>query len=200
MLIASRAGIIGLTSALRIQACLGKGYRILLVARDFPIEESINYASMWAGAHVRPIPGDTKQLREESAWLVHTYEVLKKQAADEPWAGITALEGVEYLMQPSEDYLAMRGDYSKTPGFKVLERDELPTGAEVGFRYDTFCINSPLYCSSLLRQFRTNGGHVLRKSLASEKEGFALTNNVKCVINASGTGFGDPRCFPTRGT
>lgn len=63
------AGIIGLTSALAIQSVLPKGsYKMVLVAREFPsqADHSVDYASMWAGAHMRPIPASTPQLAREA--------------------------------------------------------------------------------------------------------------------------------------
>lgn len=70
----------------------------------------------------------------------------------------------------------------------------------MGFTYSTFCVNPPVYCASLLRTFLLRGGSILRQSLASEWEGFTITGcNVRVVVNASGIGFDDPECFPTRG-
>jgi len=160
---------------------------------------------MWAGAHVRPIPGNTLQLLREGKWLAHTYDVFGRIAEEEPWAGVRNVEGVEYFSKPLPDYVAVtRGDdkglYASTPGFRQLRREELPTGVLLGYRYDTFCVNSPVYCMSLLRKFRMQGGKILKRSLVSEREGFTLAKNVRCVVNASGMGFGDGKSFPTRGS
>lgn len=159
---------------------------------------------MWAGAHVRPIPGSTLQLLAEGQWLAHTYTVFEEIAKEEPWAGVKKLEGIEYLANPPQDYIAVaegheKGLYASMPGYKRLAKEELPEGVSLGFRYDTFCVNSPVYCSSLLRKFRMRGGKIARKSLVSEREAFALGKDVRCVINASGLGFGDSKTFPTRG-
>lgn len=199
-----RAGVIGLTIALVLQSQIKHTHKIIIVARDFSPEESINYASMWAGAHVRPIPGNSPQLLKEGKWLMQTYNYFDQLTKYEPWAGVKKLKGIEYLAKPSEDYIGVaegrdRGLFAATPGFKMLRQEELPDDIVLGFTYDTFCVNSPTYCSNLLQKFRRNGGRTIRKSLVSEREAFTLAKNVKCVVNASGMGFGDIKSFPTRG-
>ncbi|GAB7353470.1 hypothetical protein MBLNU459_g3926t1 [Dothideomycetes sp. NU459] len=197
------AGVIGITIALILQSQLRESHSIIVVARDFPPEESINYASMWAGAHVRPVPGNTQQLLKEGKWLKQTYDHFTRLIEEEPWAGVKKLEGIEYLAKPSADYISIAhgrsdGIVASTPGFRVLSKAELPKGIALGFRYDTFCVNSPMYCSYLLQKFRKDGGKTLRKSLVNGREGFTVAGDVKCVVNASGLGFGDLKSFPTR--
>lgn len=201
------AGIIGLTSALAIQSVLPKGsYKMVLVAREFPsqADHSVDYASMWAGAHMRPIPASTPQLAREAEWLRHTVAVFDSQSKREPWRGVTATTGTEYLDAPDEFYQAQNTASftaeSGLSGYRPLQPDELPAGTKMGFTYSTFCVNPPVYCESLVRTFLLRGGSIMRKSLASEWEGFNITGcNVRVVVNASGMGFDDPECFPTRG-
>ncbi|KXJ93645.1 hypothetical protein Micbo1qcDRAFT_158509 [Microdochium bolleyi] len=205
------AGIIGLASALSIQTALGRRYDVAIVAREWPhavagvpTGTSADYASMWAGAHVRPIPvnGD-EQLAREAAWLKHTCGELGRQAAREPWVGITGLRGREYLETPPESYVKQTAESfareTGLPGYRQLPVSELPEGVKLGFEYDTYCINSPLYCANLLKKFLLRGGRTVGRHLASEDEAFAVCEDVRLVVNASGTGFGDAACFPTRG-
>ncbi|KAJ1336169.1 D-amino-acid oxidase [Microdochium nivale] len=205
------AGIIGLTSALSIQSALGRTHDVVIVAREWPhavagapTGTSADYASMWAGAHVRPIPvnGDG-QLAREAAWLKHTCEELGRQAASEPWIGITRLRGREYLETPPDAYVKQTAESflreSGLSGYRQLPVSEVPEGVKVGFEYDTYCINSPLYCANLLRKFLLRGGKTVARQLASEADASAVCENVRLVVNASGAGFGDPGCFPTRG-
>ncbi|RSM02967.1 hypothetical protein CEP52_007643 [Fusarium oligoseptatum] len=110
------AGIIGLTCALSIQSKLAEQhldhrYLVILVSRDFPTctpgaptSHAVDYASVWAGAHVRPIPASTPQLSREATWLKQTVQHLRGQAEREPWIGITPVTGVEYLEAPDEAY------------------------------------------------------------------------------------------------
>ncbi|KAM5349214.1 hypothetical protein ACJZ2D_017203 [Fusarium nematophilum] len=157
---------------------------------------------MWAGAHVRPIPASTPQLRREAAWLKRTVAELERHRVSEPWVGIRRLPGVEYLDDPPAEYLALDATTfeaeSGLPGFRRYEGGELPDGVKLGFEYETYCINSPLYSGHLLRKFILQGGTTLQRELKREWEAFCL-GNVKFVVNASGMGFGDAKCFPVRG-
>ncbi|KAI8658792.1 DAO domain-containing protein [Fusarium keratoplasticum] len=210
------AGIIGLTCALSIQSKLAEEhlehrYLVMMVSRDFPTctpgaptSHAVDYASVWAGAHVRPIPASTPQLAREATWLEQTVQHLRGQAEREPWIGITPVTGVEYLEAPDEAYQTwISGSFEAETGltgFQELPASALPPGVVLGFEYQTFCLNAPVYCTGLLRKFLLQGGHALRRNLASEWEGFSVAPDVAAVINASGVGFGDPKCFPTRGT
>ena len=160
---------------------------------------------MWAGAHVRPIPATDKQLSREAQWLKHTTKVLKTQAQEEPWAGITQLPGEERIGVVDEPY---RARYTSAEafeeetglgGWEPLEVGQSNEDTKFAFAYNTFCINSPVYCMNLLRKFIVGGGKTVEISLASEWEAFSVTEDVAFVVNASGTGFGDTNCFPTKG-
>ncbi|TPX17542.1 uncharacterized protein E0L32_003185 [Thyridium curvatum] len=203
------AGVIGLTCALSIQDALPeKSYDVLIVAQEWPgqYDSSADYASAWAGAHVRPIPASTPQLVREAAWLRRTAEVFCYQAAREPWTGVIATPAVELLASPDAAYRAQTAASfaaeTGLTGYRALKSSELPVGTTLGFGYDTYCVNAPVYCTALLRRFLLRGGRTLKRSLRSVDEAFALPENhgiVKLVVNASGVGFGDPKSFPTRG-
>jgi len=195
----SRAGILGLTSALRLQESISKGTSILIVARDFPSDESINYASPWAGAHYRPVPATNPQLLREHAFAEVTLKMLKQQVATEPEAGIIFLDGYEYLQTLPEAYRDLAGGYADIDEFRVLDKPELPEGMVWGAKYKTWCINSPVYCAHLLRKFVLRGGKKSRYTLSNPYEAFTLAANVSTVVNCSGVGFGDPKNFITRG-
>ncbi|KFA56495.1 hypothetical protein S40293_01062 [Stachybotrys chartarum IBT 40293] len=206
------AGVVGLTCGLQLQHLvqdvpLQNRPVILLVARDWPSStpgaSSVDYASMWAGAHVRPIPPTTPQLQREARWLKHTVAEFARQVETEPWLGVTRTPGVEYLEAPDAGYAAQTkesfDEETGLPGYRRLGEDELPRGVVLGYEYGTFCVNAPLYCANLLRKFVLQGGKTLTKELKSEWEAYAVRPNVRLVVNASGTGFGDAKCFPTRG-
>lgn len=181
-----------------------------MVAREWPASfpgspkiHSVDYASMWAGAHVRPIPASTPQLKREARWLKRSCAEFAAISEKEPWAGLTRVRGAEYLEAPSKAYLDLNEETFASeaglPGYRQLDKTELPEGVSFGYEYETFCINSPVYCLHLLRKFILRGGKTLSRDMRAEKEAFYLRPNVLFVINASGTGFGDPKCFPTRG-
>ena len=213
IVIPASAGIIGLTSALRLQHLLAQKKsktQVLLVAREWPTSipgapsaHSPNYASMWAGAHVRPIPAATEQLRTEAKWLRETASEFEKQMHAEPWCGVTRTLGVEFLESPDAGYLNQTADTfsleTGLPGYRKYKDDELPADVCLGFEYQTYCVNAPLYCQSLLRRFILQGGKTMHRELVNEWEAFQLCENITLVVNASGIGFGDLKCFPTRG-
>ncbi|KAJ5367290.1 hypothetical protein N7541_001231 [Penicillium brevicompactum] len=192
------AGVIGLTTALHIQH-QDPAQSILLVARDFPSDTSVNYASPWAGAHYRPVPGSSPQALRESNQAQRTYEYLKRTA--EPGAGIEFIQGIEHLEAPPAECLdpqSVRDLYSHLDGFRVLSGEEVPEGVKWGVQYGTYVVNSPVYCAHLLRKFVLKGGETRRYTLADLNEAFSF-GNVKTVVNCSGIGIGDPKAFIIRG-
>ncbi|KGQ04884.1 D-amino-acid oxidase [Beauveria bassiana D1-5] len=211
------AGILGLTSAIKIQeavaarkADVGGHLQVLLVSREWPSsipgspsKHSPNYASMWAGAHVRPIPATTAQLRREAEWLKQTVAEFSTQLQTEPWSGITRTLGIELLEAPDDGYQKQDAkSFSEETGllrYRKWSEAELPENVVLGYEYETYCVNTPVYCQSLLRRFILRGGRTLKRDLKTEWEAFGLQKNVVLVVNASGTGFGDPKYFPTRG-
>ncbi|CAI7641497.1 unnamed protein product [Penicillium pancosmium] len=196
------AGVIGLSTALCIQQRLSPSQSVLLVAREFPSDESINYASPWAGAHYRPVPGSSPQVLKEANQAERTYKYLKRVAADEPAAGIKFIKGVEHLEAPPAEYSdpqSLRNVYASMDGFRLLPRDELPLGVKLGVEYGTWVINSPVYCAHMLRKFIVKGGQTKQYTLANMKEAFSLVQNVRTVVNCSGLGFEDPESFIIRG-
>ncbi|KFZ12736.1 hypothetical protein V502_06948 [Pseudogymnoascus sp. VKM F-4520 (FW-2644)] len=201
------AGVIGLGTALRIQQNLTPSQSIVIVARDFPNTTSINYATPWAGAHYRPVPGQTPQIIQEAAWAKRTYEVFQRIAAEEPAAsGVQFVPGEEYLQKPPQEYLDAVADVSKSAyehlskGFEQLSPEEIGNSAvRLGIRYWTYCVNSPVYAAYLLRKFVLKGGRTRGYTLAALDEAFSLEPNVTTVVNCSGMGFGDPKSFIIRG-
>ncbi|KAM3448262.1 hypothetical protein MY3296_007945 [Beauveria thailandica] len=211
------AGILGLSSALKIQEAItarkasGEGQlQVLLVSREWPSsipgspsKHSPNYASMWAGAHVRPIPATTAQLRREAGWLKQTVAEFGSQLQTEPWSGITRTLGIELLEAPDDGYQKQDANsFSEETGllrYRKWSEVELPENVVLGYEYETYCVNPPVYCQSLLRRFILRGGRTLKRDLKTEWEAFGLQKDVVLVVNASGTGFGDPKYFPTRG-
>ena len=80
-----------------------------------------------------------------------------------------------------------------------MSSEEVPAGVKWGVEYGTYVINSPVYCAFMLRKFILNGGRTQKYTLVNIKEAFALADNVKTVVNCSGTGFDDPKSFIIRG-
>lgn len=212
---AHRAGVIGLSVALKLQDLIrsrdaASPTEILLIAREWPTSipgtptwHSPDYASMWAGAHVRPIPASTPQLRREARWLKETVGEFARLVDSRDLSGITMCPAIEFLDEPPAPYVDMTAETfaaeTGLPGYRRMGASEVPEGVRLGFEYQTYCVNSPLYCSDLLRKFVLRGGKTLNRDLRSEWEAFSLREKVLFVVNASGAGFGDLKSFPTRG-
>ncbi|KAJ5488825.1 hypothetical protein N7539_003715 [Penicillium diatomitis] len=203
MIVVVGAGVIGLSTALLIQENLTSQQSLLLVAKEFPWNSSINYASPWAGAHYRPVPGSSPQALREAGQAKRTFEHLRSLAVTEPAAGIQMLQGVEHLEVPPVEYMdaqSVRNVYSHLPNFRYLSQNELPAGVKWGVTYGTYVVNSPVYCAYMLRKFILKGGFTRQYTLMNIREAFALADNVKTVVNCSGSGFDDPKSFIIRGT
>jgi D-amino-acid oxidase len=194
------AGVIGLTTALHLQSLSLSPITIL--ASELPTDHnpSATYASPWAGAHYRPIPGDTPQLRAERHLAIQTFHVMKRIASQHhiSEAGVKLMKGIEYLESPTSVESALKtGNIYAGPndGFRVLEIGELPDGVKWGCEYDTYSLNVPVYLRWMMRRFQSNGGRVVKYTLECAEEVFDLADklmlgNVKTVINCSGTNFG----------
>lgn len=191
--------MLGLSSALLLQESLLPKPNIIIIARDLPGDESIDYATPWSGAHYRPIPDATPQGLREAGWAEKTYEHFKSYATNYPEAGIRFMKGVELLETPTKEYINTVGRYAEMDDFRVLESGELPSGVEWGASYTTFCVNTPVYLAHLTRKFILDGGQIVRRIVESLSEAFTVTSNVSSVVNCSGVGFDDPKCFITRG-
>ncbi|KAJ6782396.1 hypothetical protein PWT90_08030 [Aphanocladium album] len=190
-------GVIGLSVANRL---LPAGHRVAIVARDFPqpfeatdAKTQINYTSLWAGAHnIWVLPTSEQDLdgmRDHGfarATFAHMSDLLASYGTE---TGIAFTPGLEYLEDPVpevyKDLTERRA--ARELGildFRLLERRELPERVAWGCEYRSWCVN-PM---------------TIKMELRALDEVTALPDlDVDTVINCSGTGFGDPAVFPTRG-
>jgi glycine/D-amino acid oxidase-like deaminating enzyme len=201
-------GILGLTAASLLRRTFPDA-DLTLIAAELPSADpstlSIDYTSAWAGAHYRPIPaGDNPQLLFEAELGRKTYEVRKQEFAKHGEnTGIRFLEGVEYLENPSEAALALKGGDGGLVGegdrFEVLKGAELPDGVKWGCKYWTYDVNPDIYCTWLLRDFVYAGGKVVQAKLENLEDAFKVVEGTETVVNCSGKGFGDEKVVVTRG-
>jgi len=209
----NRAGVIGLSTALRLQE-EEPDATVTVIARDLPgPTESIdpvgqiNYSSPWAGAHNRWVPpeaGVTDETARDHRFALETYAHMAGLEGAE--AGVRFVEGIEYVDRPGPAYAGLTAERAAAlgmDGFRRLAPGELPAGAEWGCAYRTWCVNPMVYCCFLLRRFARRGGRVVRREVRCPAEVFALAallgGPVDVVVNCSGNGFGDPDVFVTRG-
>jgi D-amino-acid oxidase len=203
------AGIIGLSVATLLQSQNPQA-EVTIIASELPSDPSPSpqYASPWAGAHYRPIPGSTPQLESEARLAKRTFEIMKRIAAETPEAGVELMLGVEYLESPPDANLVLKsGDEvaGSGDGFRVLGKEELPDGVRWGCEYRTYCVNVPVYCNWMLSKFMERGGRVVRRKLGDAEAAFEAAKQegvgeVQTVVNCSGTNFGyDPAVKIIRG-
>jgi len=203
------AGIFGLSTANALQDSF-PDRDIHIIAAETPNTSlpTASYASMWAGAHYRPIPAGSPQLEAEMQLGWRTNEVMKRIARKSPESGVQIMQGVEYLERPPPENLILKtGDVvaGVDDGFRVFGKDELPEGAAWGCEYKAYCVNVPMYCSWLLGRFQKRGGKLIHRMLADAEGAFAAAEQggfgqAKTVVNCSGNNFGlDPRMKVLRG-
>ncbi|KIV90178.1 hypothetical protein PV10_07509 [Exophiala mesophila] len=192
------AGVLGLSTATLLQDTYPNSC-ITIVAAELPgtSAPSVDYASMWAGAHYRPIPRSTPQLEDEAQLAMRSAQVMKTISTQSPEAGVAFMQGVEYLDSLTQDVIAFKtGDVyaGKDDGFRILDQSELPTAVQWGCEYRTFCVNVRIYCQWLLDRFVRRGGTVIQQRLPNAAAAFEMAREhglgqVKTVVNCSGRNF-----------
>ncbi|KAG0707887.1 hypothetical protein DFH29DRAFT_994524 [Suillus ampliporus] len=153
------AGVVGLSTALKIQA--QGAYRVTIVAESFPTDpKSSRYTSHWAGAHhVSHVYNDQRQRKLDQ----DTFNVLWQLS--EP--GGTA-EGC-FLRHSHTEYHG--DDFANAewvrymPDFRYIENNELRGPAKMGFSFSTVSMNPPVYLNWLLSLFLAKNGTIVRASL-----------------------------------
>lgn len=179
------AGVIGLSTALVLAE---QGYKpIKVVSKNFPWDDNVpaNYASLWAGAHSRPVPPTTEQSKQHYQRALVTYNWFKKLIAESPddadKAGIKLLKG-----------------YERTPWSNTVVYEGYDDFVGIGpgeCSYNTWVLNPPLFLAWLVEKLKALGVEFERKEVTSLDE--VAKDGI--VINASGTGIGDSNYFPVRG-
>lgn len=197
------AGVLGLTTTLELSK---QGYRVTVMARELPGDDGIDYASPKAGAHFRPTPVNDEQDAFENTLMRETYDAMDRLAKTDKSAGVGFVPAVEYFdaeLTPKD--LEM---FSAWPEFRVFDASELPKSDTIkaGLTYSAWVLNSPVYLAWLQKQAESRGAVFIRERLtAIEEASFIAAKHDPslplplAVINASGMGFGDPACFPSRG-
>ncbi|QEU60629.1 hypothetical protein KDRO_D03210 [Kluyveromyces lactis] len=211
------AGVIGLSTALRLLETRPDIRTITIVSEQFPQDQPINhtFTSPWAGAHFRPFPhrdSDYASDKRESEYTRETYNYFKgksKQWLSE--ATVEFMKGIDWLENPSIEYQRLGAGYNESSLEKFLQQDSnLPAGVTFGCSYETWCLNAPLYLLFLYDQVMKKSEQqnvnirVKRIKLEKLKDICELYPDVNVVVNASGCGLQwegglDPKCFLVRG-
>ncbi|KAI0360425.1 D-amino-acid oxidase [Trametes cingulata] len=151
------AGVIGLTTALKIQE--RGGYKVTILAETFPTDpKNIKYTSIWAGAH------HVSHAAQDEAQMA-----IDRETFDVMWELSAPGGGAEHCFYriPQTDYMLDGRDEGLDwmPDFKKLPENSLIPGALVGTSFTTVTIDTPPYLSYLLARFLARGGSIVRAAV-----------------------------------
>ncbi|KAJ3824834.1 hypothetical protein F5878DRAFT_555410 [Lentinula raphanica] len=157
------AGVIGLTTAIKIQEAKGSEYNVTIIAETFPTDpRTIKYTSFWAGAQYVATRTDDLNLRRMER---ETFDVV--WAMSEPGSGVAEgclLRCTDYAYLPAEEQYADGKDYPTAfmPDFRQLPSNELVPGSVQGFACTAITFDIPRYLPYLLGRFTSGGGSIVR--------------------------------------
>ncbi|KAF8067739.1 D-amino-acid oxidase [Lyophyllum atratum] len=153
------AGVIGLTTAIKIQET--GGYDVTIIAEILPSDpKSIKYTSHWAGAHHVSLAGnDTRQRKMDQETFAAMWELSAPGSPAEEC--FLRLNQEEYHCEerPQPDVLEMMPDY------RILPDDTWPINAVHGIGFTTVTIDTPVYLKYLMARFIASGGSVVLGSI-----------------------------------
>ncbi|KAK6338065.1 hypothetical protein TWF696_001536 [Orbilia brochopaga] len=203
------AGVAGLTTALLLAK---KRHHVTVVAKHMPGDYDIEYTSPWAGANYFPFSFPHEPARK---WERETFPELWRLATQVPEAGIHVQDGNIYVAEgiPVTGFmkeLVAEDAWFKNvvPGFRVLQKHELPKGMVSGTTFKSVCINTAVYLPYLLGQCLKHYVVFKRgvvKHVADAAEMHASEEKADLVVNCSGLmacklgGVEDKKVVPARG-
>ncbi|KAJ7484624.1 D-amino-acid oxidase [Mycena latifolia] len=150
------AGVVGLTTAVRIQE--KGGYQVTIVAEVLPSDpKTIKYTSHWAGAHHVSLAGpDVRQQKMDQETFKTMWELSAPGGAAE--GCFLRIHEEEYFAEP----IATPEVLGVMPDFKALPPSSLPPNVTEGISFTTLTIDSPVYLNYLMSRFLAAGGSIVR--------------------------------------
>lgn len=153
------AGVVGLTTAIRVQEAYPTGTRVTIVAAELHTDPmSIRYTSLWAGAnHMSFADGDATQTKLDK----ETFDVLWEMSAPGSESEECFLRITHRTYSSKE---ALPHPLTWMPDHRILkgaDLDALP-GSLSGEEYSTLTIDTPKYLAYLSNRFRRNGGTFIK--------------------------------------
>ncbi|KAF8906778.1 hypothetical protein CPB84DRAFT_1769607 [Gymnopilus junonius] len=168
------AGVIGLTTALKIQK--NGGYKVTIIAEHFPTDpKNIKYASHFAGAHHVSVAGSDVKQRNIDVETFNTMWGLSGPQGAAPGCFMRLPQFEYYREEPNLDTLKLM------PNFSELPKESLPVPEAIaGITYDSVNTDSPNFLNYLLSEFLANGGSIQviesgAGAFASEESGSRAT-------------------------
>ncbi|KAJ7207059.1 hypothetical protein GGX14DRAFT_635946 [Mycena pura] len=173
------AGVVGLTTAVRVQE--KGGYQVTVVAELFPSDpKSIKYTSHWAGAHHVSLAGpDVRQQKMDQETFKTMWELSEPGGPAE--GCFLRIREDEYFAEPMANPEVLKA----MPDYKPIPPSELPLHCAQGISFSTLTIDSPVYLNYLMSRFLAAGGSIVRgtvQHIAQVVEGGAgIFNGRKCL-------------------
>ncbi|KAJ6108206.1 hypothetical protein N7523_009529 [Penicillium sp. IBT 18751x] len=171
------AGVIGLLSAL---ALTDAGYKVTIVARDLPGDESQDWASPWAGAAIFPSP-DSKG----HSLQVESFKYFWELAHRDPTSGVQVLKATEFYDDRDDDSTIWYK--SLMPRYRRIPTKDLPNGVKVGFTFKTIAVNPVVFLPWIRNQLESRGVCFIRKEVQEIRKVKRLTGN-EVIVHATGLG------------
>ncbi|MGH3326819.1 MAG: FAD-dependent oxidoreductase [Streptomycetales bacterium] len=180
------AGIIGLTSAIRLREA---GVDAHVWARELPPDTtSAVAAALWYPYRAQPYDRVT-------AWGAATYGVLSELAAV-PGSGVSLRLGRELFREPAPEPWWR----AAVPEFARCGRRDLPDGYADGYRFPAPVVDMSVHLPWLAQRLAALGGTVRRRAISALGEG---RPHADVVVNCTGLGArevaGDASLLPVRG-
>lgn len=144
------AGVIGLTTAVTLRAAYPSAH-ITIVAKHFPGDRSIEYASPWAGANWSSIANDNGALEHYDRLTFQRFAKMVDEdgIGEEVGIGRLPMQGI-FDGRIEEVGILSAGTgkiwYEELVKLRKLRADELPKGGVFGLYFgSTFRINTQVY-------------------------------------------------------
>ncbi|KAK6462930.1 D-aspartate oxidase [Scheffersomyces coipomensis] len=195
-------GIIGLYTTFHL---LDRGIdpkKITVLAQHFPGDESINYASPYAGGDFSCITDDDpKTLFYDQ----YTYTNLKKiqKALGGPACGLDRYTSTEYWdIKPSKEKIDSLASYLDE--YKVISPAKYPKGVQYGIQFKSWNFNCPYFLLNL-KVYLENNGVKFEKTILTHITQAFISSHTKIIFNCTGLGshslggVNDSNVYPTRG-
>ncbi|KAI2867826.1 hypothetical protein CBS147343_9839 [Aspergillus niger] len=171
------SGVIGLTSAL---ALVQAGYSVTIVARELPGDDSLRWASPWAGAGILPYPDSAgHDLQAE------TFKYYWALAHRDPTSGVQVTDVTEYYDDRSDD--ATIWYKTLVPKYRRLPSENLPANAKLGFQYKSMTVNPAVFLPWIKILLEREGVKFIRAEIESINHTRSLLKT-EIIVNASGLG------------
>ncbi|KJA26857.1 hypothetical protein HYPSUDRAFT_180414 [Hypholoma sublateritium FD-334 SS-4] len=152
------AGVIGLTTALKIQE--EEGYNVTILAEQFPTDpKTVKYASLSAGAHHVSVAGADPAQRDIDLETFKTMWELSGPEASAEGCFIRLPQYEFHREETNHDTLGLM------PNFAELPASSLVPNAVAGITYDSVNTDAPVFLDYLLARFLAAGGVIVRGSI-----------------------------------